>query len=386
MANPTPPSVTPTTPNNFQQPPALSQIQTKVRRLTRSPSTAQLTDADLNNYINTFIVYDFPEHLRTFNLRTPFTFFCNPGQDVYPTDIASFGGVTTNPLYNFQNLYLTVHPPALIAGYPSLFTQSREQFFGIYPIVNNISSIGVSGDGVTSSFTGVVNSQQSIVPPGVNQQISLLQNNVLFSSVSTTGAGLALADIPVLDTTTGNPTLVGNLYDPASAAYQAAKQTPPTVVDPTNTINYLTGAFTISFTSAPASGVAINSQTVPQVLALPQSIMYYNNQFTIRPVPDQPYRINFEVYQRPVALLSTSQVPELEEYWQLIAYGCAKKIFEDRMDMDSVQMIMPEFNQQMRLCLRRSIVQYTNERVATIYTEQTNFGQGNGWGWSGSNF
>ncbi len=385
MANPTPPTPTATigAPGS-----ALSNIETKVRRLTRSPSISQLSEADLDNYINTFVVYDFPEHLRTFNLRTPFTFFCNPGQDVYPTDIASFGGVNTNPLYNFQNLYLTVHPPAYIAGYQALYTQSREQFFGIYPMVNSIASIngGVRGDGITTSFTGVINSQQSIVPPGITQQISLLQNNVLFSSVNSAGAGLALADVPVLDTATGNPTLIGNLYNPASAAYQAAKQTPPTVVDATNTINYLTGRFTITFPSAPASGAPINSQSVPQVLALPQAIMYYNNQFTLRPVPDQPYRINFEVYQRPSAMLSSGSYPELEEYWQFIAYGAAKKIFEDRMDMESVQMIMPEYNQQLRMCLRRSIVQYTNERVATIYTEQTNFGQGNGWGWSGSNF
>lgn len=385
MANPTPPTPTATAgaPGS-----ALSNIETKVRRLTRSPSIAQLSAADLDNYINTFVVYDFPEHLRTFNLRTPFTFFTNPGQDVYPTDIASFGGINTNPLYNFQNLYLTVHPPAYIAGYPALFTQSREQFFGIYPMVNSISSIngGVRGDGIITTFTGVINSQQSIVPPGITQQISLLQNNVLFSSINTAGAGLALADIPVLDTATGNPTGVGNLYNPASTAYQTAKQTPPTVIDATNTINYSTGAFTITFPTAPASGVLINSQSVPQVKTLPQAILYYNNQFTIRPVPDQPYRVNFEVYQRPTAMLTGGSYPELEEYWQLIAYGCAKKIFEDRMDMESVQMIMPEFNQQMRLCLRRSIVQYTNERTATIYTEQTNFGQGNGWGQGGSNF
>lgn len=384
MANPTPPTPTATAgaPGS-----TLANIETKVRRLTRSPSTAQLSQADLDNYINTFVVYDFPEHLRTFNLRTPFTFVCNTGQDVYPTDIASFGGVTTNQLYNFQNLYLTIHPPAYIAGYQALYTQSREQFFGIYPMVNNISSIGVAGDGVTTTFTGVINSQQSIVPPGSNQFITLLQNNVLFSSSDSNANGLALADIPILNTATGNPTNIGNLYDPASAAYQAAKQTPPTVVDPNNNINYITGAFTITFTAAPGSGIPINSQTVPQNLALPQAIMYYNNQFTLRPVPDQPYRVNFEVYQRPTALLSSGQYPELEEYWQLIAYGAAKKIFEDRMDLESVQLILPEYNQQLRMCLRRSIVQYTNERVATIYTEQTNFGVGNnGWGQSGSNF
>ena len=72
----------------------LEAIQIKVRRLTRSPSTAQLSDDDLNNYINTFVVYDFPEQLRMFNLRTTFTFVCNAYQDTYYTDIASFAGAT----------------------------------------------------------------------------------------------------------------------------------------------------------------------------------------------------------------------------------------------------------------------------------------------------
>src|SRR6267142_3467753 len=117
MANPTPPSPTPVAANAFQQPPTLTAIETKVRRITRSPSTAQLSDADLNNYINTFVVYDFPEHLRTFNLRTTFTFYTNPYQDEYFTDTASFGNPVTNPtiinnpLYDFQNKYLTVHNP-----------------------------------------------------------------------------------------------------------------------------------------------------------------------------------------------------------------------------------------------------------------------------------
>src|ERR1700676_1455603 len=108
------PSPTPTVPNNFQQPPTLTQIQQKVRRLTRSPSEAQLTTADLNNYINTFLVYDFPESLRTFKLHETFTFYTNAYQTDYPTDIFDFGlavDASQNPLYNFQNKYLTMNPP-----------------------------------------------------------------------------------------------------------------------------------------------------------------------------------------------------------------------------------------------------------------------------------
>jgi hypothetical protein len=111
-------------------------------------------------------------------------------------------------------------------------------------------------------------------------------------------------------------------------------------------------------------------------------MLYYNNTIYLRPVPDQPYQINFEADIRPTELLSSNS-PELEEWWQYIAYGAAKKIFEDRMDTESVQQIMPEFKQQERMCNRRTVVQYTNERVATIYTDNATGGSSSGWGWGG---
>lgn len=351
----------------------LANIQTKVRRITRSPSTSQLTNNDLNNYINTFILYDFPEHIRQFKLRQQFTFFCNPYQDTYITDATL---PVTNPLYNFSNRMTTVHPPVYIAGYNSFYTQSREQFFGIYPLTNSISQVA-SGDGFTTTFTGVITNGGNIVP-GQNQQTQgLLQNQVLFSSLDTNLNGLSMIDVPVVDPTTGFNTVNGNLYPPG-----ATPATAPTVVAPGNTVNYATGVFTVTFLTAPGANQVINSQTVPQVISLPQSMLFYENKFTIRPVPDQPYRINFEVYVRPTELLQTTDVPELAEWWQYIAYGASKKIFEDRQDLESVQQIMPEFKKQEMLCLRRTIVQLTNQRTATIYTENVGGQYGAGW-WSG---
>lgn len=372
----------------------LQAIETKVRRLTRSPSIQQLSEADLQNYINTFVVYDFPEHLRMFNNRTTYTFYTNPGQDRYPTDEVSFAGVTTNPLYNFQNNFISIHSPVYMAGYNSFFTQSREQFFGIYPKTNSIAATGATGDGITTQFSGIVNTAQSSLVPGqLNQAAGILQFEVLFDSIDTNGLGLSLVDLPVVDTSTGNNTQIGNLYDPNSALYQSALTNPPTVAftspfaPGTGIINYNTGQFTVNFTTAPGAGQPINSQTVFQVLSLPQALLFYDNTFFVRPVPDQPYRIQFEAYMRPTFLMQLNQAPQLEEWWQYIAYGAAKKIFEDRMDLDSVALILPEYQKQEQLCLRRTIVQNTNERTATIYTEQTTGYSGSGfWGWSGGPF
>lgn len=383
MANPTAPSSTPVVDNGFQKAPTLAQIQEKVRRLTRSPSTSQLSDADLNNYINTFILYDFPEHLRTFNLRVPFAFYTNPGQDTYNTDIASFSGATNNKLYNFQNLYLTVHPPVYIAGFEALYSQSREQFFSIYPKFNSIIASGVTGTGITGPYTGTINTQQTIPPVPNNQSITLLQNSILLESVNALGIGVALVDVPIVNGTTGAKMIDGNLYDPNSAAYAAALANPPTAIDPVNTINYLSGVFTATFSSAVAAGAPINSQVVAANLTRPTAVLYYNNMFTIRPVPDQVYKVEFEVYQRPTALLATNQVPELEEYWQYIAFSVSKKIFEDKLDYESVNMIMPSLLEQQKLINRRTIVQITNQRTPTIYSEDMFNGYGSGFGGSG---
>ena len=344
----------------------LANIQQKVRRLTRNPSEAQLTTTQLNEYINTFVVYDFPEHLRTFNLRTTFTFYCNPYQDVYNTDTSVLP--TTNPLYDFQNKYLTVHPPVYIAGYQVLYTQSPEQFFNIYPKIESINLI-TQGDGVTTFFSGVIGNLNPLLPNLTSSVTAILPGSVLFSSVDINNSGIAYNDVPVYPSN-GTGVLVDSNTGIAAG-----------------TVNYLTGQYSVTFVVAPKAGANINSQVVFYQPSLPQAILYYANQFTLRPVPDQPYQINLEVYQAPVDLIGANAVPLLNEWWQYIAYGAAKKILEDRMDLDTVALILPEFLKQQCLINRRNIVQYTNERPSTIYTEQTRGANGyNGWGGGSGSF
>lgn len=382
----------------------LSAIQIKVRRLTRSPSEAQLTTDDLNNYINTFVMYDFPEQLRTFNLYQSFDFWCNPYQDTYYTDVINYGGATQaalNPLYDFENKYLTVHPPIYIAGFESSYFQSRQEFFRVYPNINSRVQLAGIGDNVTTTFSGVIPLiQGAIVPNTFNQQICLVKGQVLFESIDLNNNGLAIIDVPVLDATTGNPTIYGNLYVAGTEpkAPNLPKVSPPysplgpcninatDCINPFNFINYITGAYTVTFPFAPLANQQIFSQTITKQVSRPISVLYFDNKFILRPVPDQPYQINMEVFVRPTQLMETSSIPELQEWWQYIAYGASLKIFQDRMDLESVQMIMPEFKTQENLCNRRTVVQLTNQRTATIYSGSTGNGNNNmfgnnGWGY-----
>jgi hypothetical protein len=347
----------------------LAAINTKVRRITRSPSIQQLSDADLNQYINTFVLYGIPTTLRLFNLRRDFTFYTSPYIDTYSTDTTDIN----SPLYDFKNKYMNVVEPVYIAGYPAFYSQSRQQFYGIYPIVNNISSIGITGDGITTTFSGTVNNSNAPLPPNPGNFLTpVLANNVTFSSIDSANGALVMRDVP----TTGFNGTIGTLLVPDN---------PNANPDPNNFIDYVTGQFTVTFPSPPAAGATINSETVPYVPALPQSICYFNDSFILRPVPDQSYPVNMEVYVLPTQLLNSGDQPELKQWWQYIAYGAAKLIFEDRMDYDSVNMIMPSFKEQESFVLRTTIVQLTRQRVSTIYTESTGLGSGNsGWSWGGT--
>ncbi len=353
----------------------LATIQTKIRRLTRSMSENQLSTADIDQYVNTFIAYDMPEHLRQLDLRQQFTFWTTPGVDYYPAS-----SDVNSPLYQLNQKYLTFHAPVYVSGFQANFSEDRNNFYAQYPKLRSIASIGVNGDGVLTQFSGVVNSQQANIPGSVNQNIFLLQNEVMFNSVDARGNGLEMIDYPLNN---ANLPSIGNLYIPGGVPTSTVAQ------DPNNYINYQTGQFVLTFNAAPAANAVINSQTVPSQVSMPLITLFYGGSFWVRPIPDQVYQINMEAYVRPTQLLASGDSPQLEEWWQYIAYGAAKKVFEDRMDIDSVQMIMPEFMKQQALCLRRTIVQQTSQRTSTIYTENNGSGPGtygSGWGSGGGQF
>jgi len=318
----------------------LTAIRTKVRRLTRSPATAQLTNDEIDEYVNTFVQYDFPEHLRLFTLRETFTFFTEPYIDEYES---------TNPateLNNFENIYISVHEPVYVDGKRVPLYQDRNQFYGVYPRVNTVETVG-TGDGISLIFGGTLTNAP------------VIKQNVLFSSRSA-----ANNTIEVHDTDGGTGT-IGALTGAGGAS---------------GTIAYVNGAFALQFVTAPAAGVPIQAHYIPYVPAEPKAVLFFDNKFYVRPIPEQAYRIDVEVYRRPTEVLAGSS-PELEQWWQYIAYGASKKVFEDRTDEEGVRLIMPEFKKQERLVLRKTIVQQSNERVATIYTENLDT-QNGGWWWN----
>jgi hypothetical protein len=313
----------------------LAQIRIKVRRLTRSPSVTQLSTQQIDDYINTFILYDFPE----ITVDTTLVFYTHPNIDVYETNTFNL----TDPLYNFKNVYLSVKPPIYLAGQEIPISQSSEEFFRSFPKYVQSQDIGV-GDGLVNGWAGTLNT------------FPILPDSITFSSVDVNNAALILKDVPQINPVTGVIENVGEIVTPDSLVHMG-------------NINYETGQYIIAFPAAPDVGALVISQFTPYVPGKPIAVLYEDNKFTFRPVPDKTYRVEIGAFKRPSELLAAHLMPDLAQWWQYIAYGASKKIFEDRMDVESVDAITPEFSRQRALVLQKMVVQQSTQRTSTIYSE-----------------
>lgn len=323
----------------------LAAIRQMVRQVTNSMSLTQLTNEQLDEYINTFILYDLPQNLRLFSLRKTLTFYTQPGVDTYASSTD-----TTDALYDFKNKYIAVHPPVYIAGYPAAYTQDRNVFYNNFPLFNTILTLSVQGDGTLTTFSGYV-----------GQYLPFLPNSVVFSALDAAGAAMVLVDYPV-----------SNVQ--GALGLQNESQTLPS---PYGSINYVTGAYSVVFPSAVASATPLKFSCYNYKPSRPSWMLYFNNSFILRPVPNAVYPVQIEVECRPTELLLSDDLPDISQWWQYIALGASKKIFERRLDYDSVNLIMPTFKEQESLVLSTAVVQQTNRRTETIYTK----GRSYGWGW-----
>jgi len=368
----------------------LNEIQVLVRQLCNAVSPAQLSDTSINFAINTFIAYDFPYHVHLKKLKTTLTWYTQAFVETYYCDALL---PTTNPLYDFENRYSLVEEPIYISGVQCFFTQDRTQFFNRFSQNEYIENFTL-GNGVTTRFTGFFNggSASSLYAPSTSRA-TIAQNSVIFTAVVNSSVDPLN---PTYDTITAVDIPVRTIDAPT---YLASNATFGTLINQSTgvvygTVNYLTGAYDILFPLPPVNGTQVTRQSYPYAAAQPTAVLFHelsriendvvvnNKAFTLRPIPDKAYAINMEVYRNPVELLAAGNSPELNQWWQYIAYGAAKKIMERRSDADGVQRIMQEFKEQELLVLRRTIIQQASQRSDTIYAQGSGFGVG----WGGFNW
>lgn len=353
----------------------LADIITKIRKLTGSGNSLQLKDSDIIDYINSFYLYDFPAQFRSLQLKNTFTINTIQNVDTYPFDFEHYETLES-PAYvekRIVPLYDTPWP------FYSLFFnwQNREQFdtadgtAGPYsgtaqdvPIIrstNNNPMADTQTAPTTAFATGTY-------PASFNEPNPARVQNMLIS------ANTAAGTLNVTDD--GNGTLIGD------------------VADTSGTIDYQTGIIaSLTFSAAIPSGEAINIAYNPANPAIPQAVLFWQNQITLRPVPDKGYTVEIVGYRRPSQVLlgtvdplvpNESGVPELLEWWETIAAGAAKKIFEDRQDADGITLMDKMLAERYDLNETRTYAQLGKQRIDTIFSDQLEGSEGGNFGFGGN--
>ena len=138
---------------------------------------------------------------------------------------------------------------------------------------------------------------------------------------------------------------------------------------------------------APAAGTMINVWAATYQVGRPYNLLFWNNEFTIRPVPDNVYLCEVEAFQTPSQFMATTQNPTLNQWAQYIAYGASAEILRDRQDVEGVSNLMEGFKRQEGLVLERQAVEEIQQPNITLFnTTQCGFGVGNGNGYGGGGY
>lgn len=342
----------------------LEALEKVTRKRAGVPSSALYTQEEVYNQIDFAYRYDLPANLKLTSLRRTFTFYTDSNVDHYKTNTTD----ENNPLYNFKNIILQTSDPIYVGGYPVYFSQSRAEFYARWPLTQLEQTIA-TGDGVTTQFSGTLT------------QVPLLPGNTNFVSKNSDGNSIGLQDVQLKDITYGTPDIEGNFY----STLGPIPTTNPTTTIVTNTIHYNTGVYTVTFDEAPASGEPIYAMWTPERLGRPTSILFFNNQFIVRPIPDKQYPVTIECQVRPTELINSGDVPELEDMFDYISFLAAKRICEDRNDYQRIQVLMPSLKEYEAQVLKRRLRQDTDKRSATIYNTNVPSGNLNGNWWRGFN-
>lgn len=367
----------------------LAFIRKKIRRLTASSSESALPTAQIDEYINNFYENDFPYAIKLDQTRSVYTFFTIPNVDRYPLDINNNQGMRA---------------PVYFGGIQGNFFKNRDQLFNLYPRWPTQFQ-PASGDGFTTSFTfNLLGNTKNPFPQPNN---GILSGQVVIGGIDTNGNPIRIVDdggavvgsnglgqnttsgqlLYTLTNNVGNNVYIDSFgnQQPAIPPLSPLPIPSPPAIPPTQlyvgTVDYISTKITVNFPVAPAAGTMINVWAVQYVVGRPYNLLYWNNEFTVRPVPDNVYKIEVESFLTPAQFIATGQNPTLNQWSQYIAYGSAMEILRDRQDIEGLQNLQEGFMRQEALVLERQAIEEIGQPNITLFNStQYSVGFGAGLG------
>jgi len=292
----------------------LSEIRQKVRQVTGRLTPDELSNNQIDNYINHYYQYTFPAEVK---LDRKFTYY-------------TFNTIGNQAYYDFPEGFTNFVPPAQIAYRSINWYQDPAMFYQQNPQLIAGPLPQWVGDGVTVTFT------VSVVG------FPIMPGTLLISDNAETFADTNK------DWTTNNVTFTGSDGG-------------------TCTVNYDTGAISVTFVSAPISGVNIYLQYLLFNPGLPKAVLEYNNQFQFTPVPNTAYNFTVKAYKVVDPLINSTDRPPLDEWGPCIAYGAARDIQADFGELDAYAQTTALYKEQVDYIMTRTEQNLLNIRALPNY-------------------
>lgn len=407
----------------------LTYIRKKVRRLTALPGESALPTAQLDEYINNFYNQDFPNSIKTDQLRSVYTFFTQPNVDRYPVNVNYSQGFRS-PVYvegvegvlykdreSFYQLYprsptknqfstqtsgtvtgaTQANPGVITSTAHGLTTNDQVTFSNIggmtelngntYTItVVDANSFSIGVDTTTfTAYTGGGNWTSSVQIFSVTvTQVPLLRKEVVVAFQDVSGTSRAVNDdgmgnlilwTPFAQTDIPGANVSPNTFYPGQHNLNTGN---PGDLQGINVglVNYSTGLLSFDFTSSgvlPSGSFSNTIWTNYYTTGRPYSLLFWNNELVVRPVPDNVYKVEVENYLTPVQFLSTTDNPLLNQWAKYISYGAALDILYDRQDVEGVENLRMPFEEQKGLVLERQATEEIGVQNSTIFNTTYNF-------------
>jgi hypothetical protein len=159
---------------------------------------------------------------------------------------------------------------------------------------------------------------------------------------------------------------------------------PPVSLSPQycGTVNYVTTQIDLLLPVQLQAGSRLNIWAATYQVGRPYNLLFWNNELTVRPIPDNVYLCEVEVYQTPAQFMALTDNPVLNQWAQYIAYGAAREILRERQDMEGVENLREGFERQEALVLeRQSIEEIAQPNITLFNSTQRGIGWGIGQGW-----
>jgi hypothetical protein len=296
----------------------LADIRRKTRQVSGRLSVIELANDQVDDYINRYFQFEFPAEVK---LNRNYT-------------LHEFNTLADVRDYDFPDNYTNFVPEATVDRRVVSFYQSPDEFYDQNPeFVSRFSTW--TGDGATVAFSNTYSSSIPIV------------------------AGSVYIDDTV------------ELFEDDAAGVLTGDQ------GGTGTVNYTTGAVSVTFNTAPTDGQVIQTSFIQLATGFPTAVLMFNNQFRFSPAPDKAYRFQIKawslLYVKPVTGVNktTFTLPDdkpLQEEWgPAISYGAARRIASDFGEIDRYQELTALYKEQINYILKRTHIDLESTRAAPMF-------------------